>query len=176
MIWVAIAVAVLVAGSVSPARSGIRTERRASALFLLEERRGGTPFIFVVAGELSAGYFDVGLGRGLCTGDDIPEDCTIDRSRSFARELRDGETFEIDPMLETAHLRVRLRNQIHEVTWTGDGVPAPLQNDHECAGAPAGEVGVRRPASASGRVFGQRVTAAVDGLGEPWLQAAAYGC
>lgn len=168
--------ALIVAGAPLPAQSGIRTERQASAWFLLEQRRGHTPFIFVVATELTAGYFDFAIGRGFCTGPDIPADCAIDRSRSFARELRSDEVFEIDPMLESAHLKVRLGGKVHEVRWAAAGAPAPLQREYECANAPAGEVGVRRNASASGRVFGVRVKADPTGSSEPWLMAAAYGC
>lgn len=167
----------LVAAPALPARAGVRTLRQAQATFLLPERNGVTPFIYVHVVELRGigirEFFS--MGRGVCSPHTTPK-CVTDRKSKIGRRLRQGDVLDIDPTLESAHLKVRVRGKTHEVIWTGLGRLAPLQDDYECAGIPAGEVGVGRTAGAKGRVFGHRLAVSSDGGGKAGLKAAAYGC
>lgn len=74
--------------------------------------------------------------------------------------------FEFDDDLTYAHLKVRRRGIVHEVTWRATTQPQTVASEIGCGSLPAGAaVGLERSASAGGTVLGRRVTgsAGIDG-------------
>lgn len=161
-----------------PAQAGLRTERRAHAFLLLPERGGVQPFVFVSGGEITAEYQDFAIGRGVCRGDSIPEDCSIQRRSVLADELRGNDVFEVDPALETAHLKITRRGVTHEMTWTAAGDARPVSTEYACGQVPSGpkSAGAVRTATASGTLFGKPVTAASAEEGFASLSLELFGC
>lgn len=166
------------AAGAGPGHAGIRTERRAEAFFLLPERDGRRPFLYVTVHEITADYEGFGLSRGFCYGDDIPASCKTATGSAIAGELRGGDVFEIDPALDAAYLKVTRKGVTHELTWTATGDPAPSTTEHECGPVPAGpkSAGVTRAALASGTIFGRELTTPAVNEGSASLVAEAFGC
>ena len=154
---------------VTPAQAGMRVEHRSSAIFVLPERNGVYPILFVSAlrmarppedGSLdSPGSVPVlwNISRGECVDASRLDSCVMS-DRGIGGRFREGDVFEFDEDLSSAHLKVTRRGITHEVMWTATSDHAPVLRADGC-GIPtvATTAGVRRDASADGRVFGHKM-------------------
>ena len=171
-------IALLVAAA--PAHAGIRVEHRTNAVFILPERNGVHPALFVSAlrmawppedGSLdSPGSMPVlwNISRGECWDTDSADSCIVTDRGHVGGRFREGDVFEFDEDLSSAHLKVTRKGITHEVRWTATSDHAPVLRAGGC-GVPtvATNAGFRRDASAEGRIFGRRVETA----GGSWWSA-----
>lgn len=97
--------------------------------------------------------------------------------RGIGRRFREGDVFEFDDDLSTAHLKVTRKGITHEVSWTAISDHAPVVQTQRC-GLPtvATNAGVRRDASAEGRVFGHKVRTLDAGGFDGELSTIGYSC
>ena len=166
---IAIGALLAVLGAGSPAQAGIRVEHRTDAVFVLPERNGTHPALFVSAlrmawvpedGSLeSPGSVPVlwGISRGECR-DTVSLDSCIMIERGVGGRFREGDVFEFDEDLSSAYLKVTRKGITHEVRWTATSDHDPIVRTPACDIPPiATEVGTQRAASAQGRVFGRKV-------------------
>jgi hypothetical protein len=179
--------AILVSGS--PAHAGVRVEHRTNAVFLLPERNGVHPAFFVSAlrmawppedGSLdSPGSVPVlwGISRGECRNADDLDSCIVTDSGYVGGRFREGDVFEFDEDLSSAHLKVTRKGITHEVRWTASSDHAPVVRAGGC-GVPtvATNAGVQREASAEGRVFGHKVETLDVGGFDAELSSIFYAC
>ena len=179
--------AVLVVGS--PAQAGIRVEQRTSAVFVLPERNGIHPAFFVSALRMtvppedgsveSPGSVPVlwNISRGECWDAASPDSCIVTNRGWVGGRLREGDVFEFDSDLSSAHLKVTRRGITHEVTWSATSDQVPVLRAGGC-GLPtvATDAGVRRDASAEGRIFGHKVTTLDSGGSDGELSTIGYTC
>lgn len=169
-----------------PAHAGIRVEHRASAVFVMPERDGVHPAIFVSATRMSGlvdtdptvGSMNIGfvIHEGECFAPDDLDSCVIgDRDRSAGGNFRDGDVFEFDDDLGYAHLKVRRKGFTHKVTWRASSERTATISDITCGVVPAGvAAGLEREAEASGRVFGRSLRGAT--LLSSSLSTVAFSC
>jgi hypothetical protein len=172
----------------SPAQAGIRVEHRTSAVFVLPERNGVYPAFFVSAlrmawppedGSLdSPGSVPVlwNISRAECLDASSLDSCVF-FDRGIGGRFREGDVFEFDGDLSSAHLKVTRRGITHEVSWTATSDHAPIVRAGGC-GLPtvATDVGARRDASAEGRVFGHKVKTLGAGGFAGELSTIGYAC
>ena len=161
-------IALLVAAA--PAHAGIRVEHRTNAVFILPERNGVYPAFFVSALRMawppedgsvdSPGSMPVlwNISRGECETADNLDSCVVTDRGHVGGRFRDEDVFEFDEDLSSAHLKVTRKGITHEVSWTATSDHAPVLRAGGC-GLPtvATNAGVRRDASAQGRIFGHEV-------------------
>jgi hypothetical protein len=173
---------------VSPAKAGIRVEHTARAIFVLPERDGVHPVLSVSAlrmvwppedGSLeSPGSVLVGwsITRGECLDTASLDSCVLS-DRGVRGRFREGDVFEFDEDLESAHLSVTRKGITHEVSWTATSDHAPVVETQGC-GLPtvATNAGVRRDASAEGRLFGHKVKTLDAGGFDGELSTIGYSC
>lgn len=162
----------LVVGITAPAHAGIRLERRARATFLLPERDGVRPAIFVEVNQMNEGddYTGFALRRGVCRADGSR--CVI--MGGFVGELQEGDVFDVDEDLARAYLKVTRDGQTHTVTWRQTDDARPAIYSFDCGLYPGNAVGVARDASARGTIFGHRLGSREQR--DVSLEALAYTC
>lgn len=172
----------------SNAHAGIRVEHRTHAVFVLPEKNGVHPALFVSALRMagpeasldSPGSVPVlfHIGWGECSNPGSLDSCIVtDRGDSIGGRFRDGDVFEFDEDLSTAHLRVTRKGITHDVRWAATSDPTPVVRAGGC-GLPtvATEFGVQREAVARGRVFGHKVRTLDSGGFDATLTSVAFTC
>lgn len=167
---IAIGALLMVLAAGSPAQAGIRVEHRTDAVFVLPERNGVHQAIWVSALRMAWPPEDGSLGspgsvpvlwnisRGECRDITSLDSCVVTQSKGIGGRFRDGDVFEFEEDLSSAHLKVTRKGITHEVSWTATSDHAPVAGTQGC-GVPtvATHAGVQRTASAKGRVFGHKV-------------------
>jgi hypothetical protein len=161
-----LALALAVAGSLllSVAQAGVRTEQRADALFLLPERNGVRPAIWV-SGVTGSGWSTAGFNvvRGFCADDMSTDGCAVEAGRGVSGATRGGDIFEVDPDLGSARLKVTRDRFSIDISWTGTDELDPVANVFDCGDVPQGlQSGIMRTGSAAGTVFGRKVRVSSD--------------
>ena len=182
-------VALLVIGSPSPAHAGVRVEHSADAVFVLPERNGTHPAFFVSAlrmawvpedGSLeSPGSVPVtfSISRGECRDPSSLDSCVVTDRGWVGGRFREGDVFEFDEDLSSAHLKVTRKGITHEVRWTATSEHVPVVRAGGCSvPTVATDAGARRGASAKGRVFGHKVETIHAGGSDAELSTIAYTC
>jgi hypothetical protein len=182
-------VSVLVAAlmGVSTAHAGIEVDHRTDAIFVLPKRNGVHPAFWVSALRMaspaatdpdSPGSAPVlwNISRAECMDTTSLDSCVF-IDRGIGGRFREGDFFEFDEDLSSAHLKVTRRGFTHEVTWTATSDHEPLVRTGGC-GLPtvATNAGVRRDASAEGLVFGHKVKTLDAGGFDGELSTVAYAC
>lgn len=174
---------------ISPAQAGIRVEHRTDAVFVLPKRNGVHQVFWVSAlrmawppedGSLdSPGSVPVlwSITRGECRNTTSLDPCVVTQSRSIGGRFRDGDIFEFDEDLSSAHLKVTRRGITHEVRWTATSDHAPIVRTPPCGVPPVDtQVGTQRVATAKGRVFGHKMET-IDARGfDADLSSIFYSC
>jgi hypothetical protein len=184
-------VSVLVAAlmGVSTAQAGIRVEHRTDAVFVLPKHNGVHQVFWVSALRMapfppevsidSPGSVPVlwNISRGECRDTTSLDSCAVTQSKSIGGRFRDGDIFEFEEDLSSAHLKVTRHGVTHEVSWTATSDHFPIVRTDGC-GIPtvATTAGVRRAASAEGRVFGHKMRTLDAGGFDGELSSLAFTC
>ena len=177
-----VAVLAVVTGIPSSALAGIRVEHVADAVFVLGERDGEYPALFVDAHRMSGyrtdtvvGSLNIGFSirRGTCVEPDDLTSCVLtDQRRPVVGNFRNGDVFEIEDDLSSARLRLTRHGVTHTVRWRATSEARPVVRDVDCGVIPIGSgIGFDRAAAARGRVFGRRVSTSVA-----FLETVGYSC
>jgi hypothetical protein len=145
----------------------------AYALWRLDDRGTRSRYVEVTARrqELPDGSFrtKARIVRGFCIRHD-PDSIYCEPQKTLVKRV--GESFRFDAVSGTASLEIAVHNQTHSVEWTTEqAAPGGYVTEGTCPGQPYGTYGggTDRPASATGRVFGLRVSTALSD--EAYLQS-----
>lgn len=152
----------LLAAVASPAQgAGAQLEHGAFAMIELKPRRGQIPVVGVSIQEISTSTgteASFSLFRGFCMEDttDPFEGCMI-TDRGYVSGDLEPDEYEIDPLLQTAYMKVTRKGQTHELTWSAASSTGPDVYERYCqSGDPSIAAGSGYTATAEGTVFGRK--------------------